>query len=86
MKTPPAPAAAANVAETSESQAEFEAEYTLEAAVRCSHCKATIQKICVVRMLRTKVNFTSSLPRRGTIAICPSCRSMIPANVTAWMN
>jgi hypothetical protein len=28
-------------------------------------------------MLRTKVNFTSTLPRRGRVLACPKCLSVI---------
>jgi hypothetical protein len=65
----------------SQSQNQSEAEYTLEAAVCCPHCKATVETVQVVRLLRTKVNFTSSLPRRGYVVICPACRAVVPAAV-----
>jgi hypothetical protein len=60
---------------------EAEAEYTLESPVRCSSCGEFVEKVHVVRLLRTRVNFTSSLPRRGCVVICPSCRTMVPAAV-----
>jgi hypothetical protein len=60
---------------------EIEAEYTLESPVKCSACGDTIQTLAVVRLLRTKVNFTSALPRRGCVTICPSCRTMVPAAI-----
>jgi hypothetical protein len=31
----------------------------------------------VVRLLRTRVNFTSSLPRRGHAIVCPKCAGII---------
>lgn len=52
----------------------IEAEFTLEATAVCPHCLEDIDKVHVVRMLRTKVNFVSSLPRRGQLLICPKCR------------
>jgi len=70
------PAAAAE-----ESAAEIEAEYTLENGANCSSCNSSIQTLEVVRLLRTKVNFTSSLPRRGFVALCPVCRSIITATL-----
>lgn len=61
--------------------AEIEAEYTLEASVRCPHCREQIERVHVVRLLRTRVNFTSSLPRRGQIMICPSCQTFLAGDV-----
>ena len=60
---------------------EIEAEYTLEAAVKCCECHAQLQTVNVIRLLRTKVNFTSSLPRRGYVVVCPACRKVIPAGL-----
>ncbi len=56
---------------------DFEAEYTLEAGVRCPRCNERIDSVQVVRLLRTKVNFTSSLPRRGQVMICPKCEAVL---------
>lgn len=58
-----------------------EAEYTLETSVQCPGCKETVDTVYVVRLLRTRVNFTSSLPRRGYVVVCPSCRTIVPAAV-----
>lgn len=60
---------------------EIEAEYTLESPVKCSSCGMTVQSLSVVRMLRTRVNFTSALPRRGCVCICPSCHTIVPAGL-----
>lgn len=60
---------------------EVEAEYTLESAVRCASCGEQLESVQVVRLLRTRVNFTSSLPRRGYVVVCPTCRTIIPAAV-----
>ena len=54
-----------------------EASYALEVQVRCSACTELISEVRVVRMLRTKVNFTSTLPRRGRVLACPKCLSVI---------
>jgi hypothetical protein len=35
-----------------------------------------------VRLLRSQVNFTSTLPRRGRIMICPACHAIVPAELT----
>jgi hypothetical protein len=52
----------------------IEAEFMLETSAVCPHCLEDIEKVQVVRMLRTKVNFVSSLPRRGQLLVCPKCR------------
>lgn len=54
-----------------------EAEYQLETALRCSLCEQTIQSVQVVRMLRTRVNFISTLPRRGYAIVCPKCQGIL---------
>ena len=54
-----------------------EASYALEIPVRCGTCSEMISEVRVVRMLRTKVNFTSTLPRRGRVLACSKCLSII---------
>ncbi len=61
--------------------ADAEAEYTLESPVKCPGCGARVESVQVVRLLRTRVNFTSSLPRRGYVVVCPSCQTIVPAAV-----
>ena len=61
--------------------AEFEAVYALERAVKCPSCTATLRKLNVVRTLRSKVNFTSNLPRRGYVMTCPDCEVVLSANI-----
>ena len=60
---------------------EFEAVYALEQPVKCSSCSENVSKLLVVRTLRTKVNFTSNLPRRGYVMTCPNCRVVLAANI-----
>jgi hypothetical protein len=57
----------------------IEAEYTLESRVICPNCQEGIESIHVVRMLRTKVNFVSGLPRRAQILVCPECKAVLAA-------
>ena len=64
-----------------EEQTEIEAEYLLESPVKCHSCGESQQKLEVVRMLRTKVNFTSALPRRGCVVICPNCKAVASVNI-----
>jgi DNA-binding NtrC family response regulator len=59
-----------------------DAVYRLETPVRCPQCGDSISSLKAVRLLRTQVNFTSTLPRRGRILICPSCLSIVPAELT----
>jgi two-component system response regulator (stage 0 sporulation protein F) len=60
----------------------FEAEYTLECPVRCSSCGERISTVKAVRLVRAQVNFTSTLPRRGRVAICPCCQAVIPVELS----
>ena len=63
-------------------EVEVAAEYAIETEVNCPHCKGSFDKLHIVRLLRTKVSFTSALPRRGYIAVCPECRTVIPAAIS----
>ena len=62
-------------------QTEIEAEYKLERSAKCSACDAELQELHVVRLLRTRVNFTSNLPRRGFAVLCPECGAVLSANI-----
>lgn len=59
-----------------------EAEYTLESPVRCPACGERITSVRAVRLVRTQVNFTSTLPRRGRVLACPYCLAVIPGELT----
>ena len=60
---------------------EIEAEFTLESAAVCPHYRAPIDSVLVVRLLRTKVSFVSSLPRRGQIMLCPNCQVILTGSL-----
>jgi len=60
---------------------ETEAEYTLEFPVQCGSCGNWIDRVGVVRLLRTKINFTSALPRRGRVIVCSECSAIISAEL-----
>ena len=60
---------------------EIEAEYALEQSAKCSACGSVLQNLHVVRLLRTRVNFTSNLPRRGFAVLCPECGAVLSANI-----
>jgi hypothetical protein len=59
-----------------------EAEYTLEYWVTCPSCHDRLNSVRAVRLLRTRVNFTSLLPRHGRVVICPNCRAILSAALT----
>jgi hypothetical protein len=58
------------------------AVYTLEAAARCPHCREPIRTVRVVRMRRTQVPFTSTLPRGGRVITCSQCERIISVELT----
>jgi CheY-like chemotaxis protein len=60
----------------------IEAEYTLETPVRCPACGERISTLKAVRLIRARVNFTSTLPRRGRVLACPHCLAMVPAELS----
>lgn len=59
-----------------------DAEYRLESAVKCPQCGEALSTLKAVRLLRSQVNFTSTLPRRGRVLICPFCHAIVPAELT----
>lgn len=54
-----------------------EAEYALEVPLQCPHCRQEMTSVMVVRLLRSRVDFVSTLPRRGHAIVCPSCQGII---------
>jgi DNA-binding response OmpR family regulator len=62
--------------------ATIEAEYTLETPVRCPSCGERVVTLKAVRLIRARVNFTSTLPRRGRVAACPHCLAIVPVELT----
>lgn len=60
----------------------IEAEYTLETPVRCPACGERTSTLKAVRLIRARVNFTSTLPRRGRVLVCPHCLAIVPAELT----
>jgi hypothetical protein len=62
-------------------ESDFEAEYAMESALKCPRCEREISNLYVVRLLRAKVNFTSTLPRKGYVIICPACREILSATL-----
>ena len=56
---------------------EVEAVFTLESTAVCPACRGSLDTVGIVRLLRTRVNFVSSLPRRGQLMICPQCKTVL---------
>ncbi len=63
------------------SDSEVEAEYTLETDARCPTCGKYLETIQVVRVLRTRVNFVSTLPRRGQLLVCGECQTILAGSL-----
>ena len=61
------------------------ATYTLEMPVRCLYCDERIQSLRIVGLTRSQVAFTSTLPRKGRVAICPECDRILPAELSGLM-
>ena len=58
------------------------AVYTLEFSTPCPECRKMISTVRVSRLLRTQVSFTSTLPRKGYIIVCPECDGMLSAELS----
>jgi hypothetical protein len=58
--------------------------YTFERALRCPHCREPIRTVRVLRMSRTQVAFTSTLPRGGRIMACPQCERILSIELTTF--
>lgn len=56
--------------------------YTMDEPARCPHCREPIRSIKVLRLSRTQVAFTSTLPRGGRVLLCPSCEGMLSAELS----
>ena len=74
--------AAARILNEGDDVRDSDAEYALEYAAVCPACGTTISTVKVVRLLRVRVNFTSTLPRHGRVVICPKCRVILSAGLT----
>jgi hypothetical protein len=57
------------------------ASYTLESPARCPHCREPIRSVRVIALIRAQVNFTSTLPRRGRVIVCPECERILSAEL-----
>ena len=73
---------AASDLEQGEAVEASEAEFTLEYPATCPRCGNDVKTLMVARLLRTRVNFVSTLPRRGRVLMCPHCRAIVSAELT----
>ena len=80
-----AEAALPEITEPSPAPPAFEAEYALESPLKCPHCKDVVATLQVVRLVRTRVNFISLLPRRGYVVACPACHQIISAELAGGL-
>ena len=53
-------------------------------SVICPHCGKELEEVIVVRLLRARVNFISTLPRRGRVIACPACRKVLTAELAGF--
>jgi len=60
------------------------AVYTLEQAARCPYCREPIRTVRVVKMSRTQVTFTSTLPRGGRAIVCPECDRILTVELATF--
>lgn len=78
------------VYELSETETEIPASwrtaavYTLDAPARCPHCREPIRTVRVLRMTRTQVSFTSTLPRGGRVMACPQCERILSMELSTF--
>jgi hypothetical protein len=63
-------------------QADRGAVYTLEFPARCPQCCSEISVVRVSRLLRSQVSFTSTLPRKGYVIVCPECDGILSAELS----
>lgn len=61
------------------------ATYDLELPARCPHCRTPIRALKVIKLSRSKVPFTSTLPRVGRAVLCPQCDCIVSADVSGMI-
>ena len=59
------------------------AVYTLELPARCPYCLVQIRTLRVLKLKRTQVAFTSTVPRGGRAIVCPECNRILSAELAA---
>ena len=61
------------------------AVYELQLPVKCPHCLESIRAVRVLQLTRTKVAFTSMLPRGGRVIVCPRCEQILSADIAGLL-
>jgi len=61
------------------------AVYTLESPAHCPECDTEITTIHVIRVMRTQVSFTSTLPRKAYVIACPACKKLLSAGLSGLL-
>jgi len=77
-----APPAAAPASAKAPAAGAAGAVYTLESPARCPQCEKEIRTFRVLRVLRSQVSFTSTLPRKGYVIVCPECEMLLSAELS----
>jgi len=49
---------------------------------RCPQCRNPIRALKVVKLSRSKVAFTSTLPRAGRATVCPQCECILSVEIS----
>ena len=56
--------------------------YTLEQPARCPFCREIIRTVRALRLKRSQVAFTSTLPRGGRMIVCSACDGILAADLS----
>ena len=59
--------------------------YSVESPLRCPQCQVSIRTFRALRVLRTHVNFMSTLPRKGYVLVCPECDGLLSAELSGLL-
>ena len=61
------------------------ATYDLELPARCPHCRNPIRTLRIIKLSRSKVPFTSTLPRAGRAIVCPQCECIVSVAIAGML-
>jgi hypothetical protein len=61
------------------------ATYDLELPARCPHCRNPIRTLKIIKLSRSKVAFTSTLPRTGRAIVCPQCECIVSVGIAGML-
>lgn len=59
--------------------------YSVESPLCCPQCHMEIRTFRALRVLRTHVNFMSTLPRKGYVLVCPECAGLLSAELSGLL-